>query len=164
MKVKVVFFDCDGTLIFGNPWMKLHKAMGISEELDQKWVNQFLNGDITSAQWVGNIEEYYIKNKLTKTLFENILNLKDFVFNEEAYALVNFLKSEDIESAIISSGIDYYVSKVADHFGIKYWRANARFIFDKNGMFTNIQFGLDDLDQKVKDIDDISTLLKISHL
>lgn len=164
MKVKIVFFDCDGVLIFGNPWIRLHRVMGISEELDQKWLNQFLKGEITNTKWTRNIEEYYIKNKLTKAEFEDILNLKNFVFNKEAYPLINFLKKEGIEIAIISSGIAYYVSMVANHFGIKYWRDNANFIFDKEGIFTNIKFGLDDLDQKVKDINDISTLLNISHL
>lgn len=162
MKVKLAFFDCDGTLIFGNPWLHLHYAMGIKPEVDKKWVNQFLAKEITNEQWIKNIEEYYIKNGLNRKKFEDILNLANYKFNKEANNLMDFLREEKIQTAIVSSGIDYYVSKVADYFGIKYSGNNAKFIFDKNGNFKNIEHGLDDLEQKVADINNICREIGVS--
>lgn len=164
MKVKIVFFDCDGTLMFGSPWVQLNKAMGISEELDKFWLNQFLKGEITSDKWTKNIEGFYRKNNLTKTKLEEILDLKNFTFNQEAYGLMEFLNRQNIQTAIISSGIDYYVKGVAKHFNIKYFKDNASFIFDENGKFVKIKSGSDDLDQKVNDIKNICDSLNLNPL
>lgn len=155
MKPQIVFFDCDGVLVFGNPWVKLHREMNISYELDREWFNEYYSGKISFKQWNEKIENQYRKEKLTKETFEELLNLKNFVLNDEAWNLVNTLKERKIPTAIISNGIDFYVEKVAQHFGIDYCVANASFVFDENGYFQNINvIGNDDY-IKVRAIDRI---------
>lgn len=161
MKVKALFFDCDGVLMFGAPWLKLHKTMGISSELDLKWFQEYYAGKISFGQWTDNVANYYKKNKLDRKIFEEVMDLKNYTFNNEAYKLIKFLYKNNIEIAIVSSGIDFYVENVAKHFGIKYCRANARFLFDENGMFQKILYGIDDMQQKVLDLDELCKIMSI---
>ncbi len=155
MNPQIVFFDCDGVLVFGNPWVKLHREMNISYELDKKWFDEYYFGKISFDEWNEKIESHYRKERLTKETFEDLLNIKNFVLNDEAWNLINLLKKKNIPTAIISNGIDFYVEKVAQHFGIDFCVANASFVFDEKGLFQRIKvIGKDQL-IKVRAIDRI---------
>ena len=155
MKVKVVLFDCDGVLIFGNPWPQLHKAMKVSPKQDREWFSKYYEGKITYEQWNQKIEEHYRKQKLDRKTFENVLSLQNFTINEEAKELIIYIKNKNIPIAIISSGIDYYVSRVAQYFRIEDWYANAFFNFDSSDYFTKIRYIDSDPDAKVLAINEI---------
>lgn len=159
MKAKVVFFDCDGVLTLDTLWPKLHNAVGLPKNLDTKWFNEYYSGEINFVTWVKNIEDYYRKKKLTKELFERTLN--QITINEEAFQITNYLKKRKIKTAIISSGIDYYVKKVAKKLKVDYWRSNASFHFGKKGIFTHMDCYIDDPTAKVIQIREICSLLKV---
>ncbi|OGH11656.1 MAG: hypothetical protein A3B38_02985 [Candidatus Levybacteria bacterium RIFCSPLOWO2_01_FULL_36_13] len=162
MKPKIVFFDCDGVLISGNAWYRLHRTMGITDSLDKEWAAEYSSGKLTHAQWTQNVVNHYKNNKLTRKIFEDILDAKNFLFNKEAGKLIDSIKAQGIDVAIISSGIDYYVKEVAEHFGIEKWRCNAFFDFDEKGNFTNIRFITDDHLAKNIEIKDICKKLNIN--
>ena len=159
MKIPIVFFDCDGVLVTNFLWPNLHKAVGLSDELDKKWWDEYYSGIITNEQWVKNVADFYRKQKLNKILFEKTLS--DIKFNEEAFEIFNYLKEQKILTAIISSGIDFYVKKVAKVLNPDYWRANATFHFDNNGLFTKWDYLTDDNQTKVIQINEICEELGI---
>ncbi len=144
MKVKIIFLDCDGVLIFGKPWLKLHERMHISSELDRKWMSEYYGGQITFEQWNRNVEKFYRKNKLTLNIFKEVMALENYSLNNEARELVEYINDKKIVSFIISGGIDSYVSKVAKNFNIPNWIANYSVIFDSNGDFEKIKYVRDD--------------------
>ncbi len=162
MKVKIVFFDCDGILLFGNPWAKLAKATGISEKLDLKWYLDYYSNKLPFDKWNKNIEDYYKKGGLNRKMYEEIVDLKNYTINKEGKKLLEYIKSRGIEIAIISSGTGEYVSKVARHFNIKYWRANITMVFDKNDNFVRFQCVDEDPKAKVVEIKSVCKLLNIS--
>lgn len=162
MKVKAVFFDCDGVLIFGGPWVKLHTRMGISQKQDLEWFTQYYSGEISYEEWVNNIQGRYKKNNLDKRIFQEVMDLKNYTFNKEANKLIQYLKKKNIEIAIVSSGIEDYVKNVAKYFGIKHWKSNAKFVFNIDGKFERFEYGVDDDLQKVLDIEKLCSKLDIS--
>lgn len=162
MKIKVVLFDCDGVVIFGNPWLQLHKAMNVPPKLDREWYDAYHSGEITYDQWNQKISNHYMRQKLNRKFFEQILDLKNFIINNEAKDLITFIKKQNIQIAFISSGIDYYVSKIAQYFDVPFWHANGIFDFDENNNFTKIRYNDLDPQAKVKDIDEVCKKLEIS--
>lgn len=155
MKVKLVFFDCDGVLIFGNPWLWLHKEMNVSPKQDREWFEEYFAGKSTYKQWNQKIEKHYIKQRLHRKTFENVINLQNFTINEEANKLIKYIKNRNIPIAIISSGIDYYVSRVAQYFEIEDWYANAFFDFNSSNYLTKIRYVDKDPEAKVLAINEI---------
>lgn len=160
MKPPIVFFDCDGVLITDPLWPKLHQAVGLPDELDRKWWNEYYSGKISNDQWIKNVAGFYRRKKLSKKIFTKVLS--DIRYNPEAIEIINFLKSQKIMTAIISSGIDFYIKKAGEVFNVDFWRANATFHFDKNGLFTNWDFLTDDAETKVIQIKEICEELDIN--
>ena len=159
MKPPIIFFDCDGVLVSDPLWPKLHKTIGLNDDLDKKWWDEYYGGVITNEQWVKNVADFYRKKKLDKKLFEKVLS--EIKFNPEAFEIFNYLKEQKILTAIISSGIDYYIKKVAKVLNPDYWRANATFHFDKKGLFTHWDYLTDDNRTKVIQVNEICEELKI---
>jgi HAD superfamily phosphoserine phosphatase-like hydrolase len=162
MKTQIVYFDSDGVLTFGNQWVKLHKATNLSQELEKSWFDQYHLGKITFAQWNQLVEDYYKKIGLTKNKFEEVLDLKNYVLNEEAKDLIEFLKQKKIPTAIISGGIDYHIKKVAEYFGIDAWYANTSFEFNESGLVSRLAFFGEATVEKIIAIKNIAFKLNLS--
>ena len=159
MKSKVVFFDCDGVLIFGNPWGTLELALDIPVEFSQRLWNDYYLGKITMDYWNSLVEEMYRGKSLTKAFYQE--QMKKFHINPEAYEIIAYLKQKDIKTAIISSGTDYYVKKVAEELRIDFWRANYRFLFDREGKFIKFKYDIEDPKAKVKQVKEICESLGV---
>lgn len=160
MKIKLVFFDCDGVILIGTiPWYRLHRAGGVSRKQARKWWDAYYAGKLSHEQWFKNIRETYTKNGMNRSLFKE--SLACYEINPEVYPLIGYLKQKKIKTAIISSGIDEYVKPVAEKLGIDLWRANYNFTFEKNGKLKKINYV--GVDEKVKtyQIKEICQKLKI---
>ncbi len=142
MKAKLVCFDCDGVLIIGDPWINLHRALGIPKEQDMQWFRDYYSGKLKFVDWNDRLQRMYIEKGLTKTLFEDIL--QSFTINAEADDLLRFLQKQELKVAIVSSGIDFYVKKAAEKLGITTWKANYSFVFDEVGKFVHMNYLTDD--------------------
>lgn len=149
MKFNTVFFDCDGVLMFGNPFERLNVAVGISAEQDQAWVDEYYEGTLTYQHWTKNLETRYRQAHLTRDWFEELMDVNHYALNDEAVELLSYLHSNKVRTAIISSGIDYYVSRVADILKIPQWRSNALFHFDPHGNFERVENVAEDPQAKV---------------
>jgi len=163
MKFKIVFFDCDGVLLFGHPLSRLEKELNIYSTIHQQW-DDYYSGKITFEEWIGNIEFLYKKAGLNKKNYDEVIDFKNYEINKEAEDLVKYLKERNYEMAIISSGSGEYVSQVAKHFGIKYYRINTILVFDKNGKFIKLKTFGEDPDVKVSQIKEICDLLDVNPI
>ena len=162
MKYKTIFFDSGGVLIFGNPWVKLAEAVHIPLELDQKWLDDYYDGKISFQDWNRNVESYYLKAKLDKNTFEKVLDFKNYIFNKEAVGLIEYLQDKGYQIAIISSDTDYFMGKIAKHYGIDIFKANCRFVFDKSGLFKKREYISSDPEAKVIQINEVCKDLDIN--
>ncbi len=158
MKFKIVFFDCDGVLLFGHPLTRLEEKLNIRQFLNKQW-DEFYSGKIKFDDWIRNIEFYYKKAGLTKEKYEEIIDIKNYKINKEAEGLIKYLKEKNYQVVIISSGSEKYVSQVANYFEIKYYRINTIFVFDKYGKFVKLGTFGEDSDVKVLQIKEICDLL-----
>lgn len=132
-KFKLIFFDCDGVLTPGNTWVNLHKAVGIPEETNYKWRNDYYTGKITWEEWFEKFENLYIEKKFSRKILREALG--DIPINPEARILMKNIKKRKFPSAIVSGGVDYHVKRVGKALKIDFWRANTSIIFDKKGNF-----------------------------
>ena len=160
MKFKLVFFDCDGVILIGEfPWHRLHRAGGIPRGQAQKWWDAHYAGKLSHKQWIKNIQQTYIKNKLNDSLFRKTLN--HYKINPEIYPLLDYLRGRKIKTAIISSGIDEYVRPVASKLGFDFWRSNYTFSFGKDGRIKKINYVGPDEEVKIIQVKEICRKFKI---
>ena len=162
MKVKIVFFDCDGVLLFGEPWEKFSQEALIPKELDTKWWNDYYDKKITFDEWMELERQAYRKAKIDRKVVEKIFGPRNDQINKEAEKLTDYLKSKQIESAIISSGAEAYVSAAAKYLGIKYYHYNSVFEYDKNDKLFNIKTFGPDPEMKVKHIIEVCNMLDVA--
>ena len=161
MKFKIVFFDCDGVLLFGNPLGQLGEASNLSQTIYRKWAQNYYDRKITFDEWVKNIESSYKKAKLNKKKYDAIIDFKHYEINKEAKDLIEYLREKRYEIAIISSGSKEYVSQVANYFGIKHYRINTIMDFDDSGLFVRLKTFGEDPDVKVMQINEICEMLNV---
>lgn len=158
-KFKLVFFDCDGVLTPGNTWVYLHKAVGIPEEVNYKWRNEYYTGKITWEEWYEKFENLYLDKKFNKKLLKEALG--KIPINAEAKNLVKRLRKRNLGSAIISGSVDYHVKRVGKLLKIELWRASTQIIFDKKGNFLKFRTVGNEVDFKEKFIKEICGQLGI---
>lgn len=159
MKIKLVFFDCDGVLTTGDPWLELHRLLSIPLSVDIKWWHDYYNAKVSYKAWVKYQTDIYHKKRLHYKTYLQAMKVSKIV--PEAYEVIEYFKSKNIRTAIISSGIDYYVRKTALKLKTDYWRVNNRFIFNKAGYFKKFAYDTNDPQAKVIHIKEILQLTKI---
>lgn len=121
----------------------------------------YYSGKIKFDDWIKNIESTYKKARLTKEKYIEIIDVKNYQINEEAESLIRYLKDKKYEIAIISSGSPEYVSAVANHFGIKYFRVNTILVFDEKGRFERLDTFGEDPDVKANQVKEICDLIRV---
>lgn len=162
MKHKIIFFDSGGVLIFGNPWVKLAEAVDMPLDLDQKWIDQYYDGRLTFQQWNANVENFYINARLDRKTFEKVLDFKNYTFNEEAAELIKYIRDKGYQTAIVSSDTDYFIGRIAKHYGIDIFKANCHFVFDESGLFKKREYISSDPEAKVVQINEVCKKLDIN--
>src|SRR5689334_20910052 len=103
MKFKIVFFDCDGVLLFGNPWERLVEAVGLPKELDQQWLNDYYSDKITFKEWMDNVRNFYIKAGLDKKTVDQAFMYDENKINPDARELIDYIKNNGLKTAVVSS-------------------------------------------------------------
>jgi len=122
-KVKLVFFDMDGVLADTiSSWKKIHDYFGTSND---KSIDDYLKGKINDLEFIERDVSLWKKtgNVTTKYTIEDILF--DTPVMNGAKEFINYLKKNDIKTAIISAGLDILANKLAEELGIDYVYANG---------------------------------------
>lgn len=147
-RFKYIFFDCDGVLIKGDSWPKLHKAVGLPDKTDQEWFEEYYAGKIDYIEWNRRIENYYLEQKVTRDLVEKVIfDYQLLAGVEETVALI---RKRGIQTAMLSTGIDVLIGKVGLDLEIEEWRTNTKMKFNKENKLENII--IDYPDEKCKAI------------
>ena len=124
---KVVVFDCDGVLVDSvSSWKTLHDHFGTDNSDNLK---RFIEGEITDTEFMA------LDIKMWKTIKEPIY--RDELFRSYsgvkimpgAKELIAELKAAGIFVAIVSAGVDLFVSSIASMLKVDDWIANG-FVFN----------------------------------
>ncbi len=131
---RCVVFDCDGVLVDSvSSWKTLHDGFGTDNSQN---LSQFIAGKLTDVEFMRSdiamwkaIREPIHKDELFR-MYSGISLM------EGARETVKELQDEGVYVAIVSAGVDLFVSSIAGMLKVDDWIANG-FEFDENGFLTD---------------------------
>ncbi len=120
---KVVVFDCDGVLVDSvSSWKTLHDYFGTDNSLN---LQRFINGELTDVEFMRSDIQMWkeIKDPIFRDeLFRSYSGVKIMPGAKE---LIQELKEAGIFVAIVSAGVDLFVSSIAAMLKADDWIANG---------------------------------------
>ncbi len=130
----VVVFDCDGVLVDAvSSWRTLHDAFGTDNALN---LNRFIRGEISDVEFMRSDIQMWkaVRSPIHQDeLFRSYAGIK---LMPGARETVQRLKDEGIFVAIVSAGVDLFVSSIASMLDVDDWIANG-LLFDDEGYLTD---------------------------
>jgi phosphoserine phosphatase len=131
VSIRVVFFDCDGTLTsVRSSWQYLHERLGLWHEHADSFQHKFRAGEITYEEFCRSDAE------LWKGIPEERVRevLREIPYHPGVRQTVSALRDAGIETVILSTGLSLLVDRVRDELGIS--RAIANDLIAENGILT----------------------------
>ncbi|MEW6446699.1 MAG: HAD family phosphatase [Bacillota bacterium] len=121
-RLRGVIFDLDGTLTpVRSVWQYVHEALGTWETHGSRSLEAFLAGKITYDDFARrDVRAWY---GVPQSYIEEIV--KKIPYRPGAKEVVAALKERGIKLALLSSGLDILVSRVARELGFDMWIANG---------------------------------------
>ena len=120
---KVVVFDCDGVLVDSvSSWKTLHDYFGTDNSLN---LQRFIKGELTDVEFMRSDIQMWkeIKDPIFRDeLFRSYSGVKIMPGAKE---LIEELKEAGIFVAIVSAGVDLFVSSIAAMLKVDDWIANG---------------------------------------
>lgn len=151
MKVKLVGFDWDGTLVDIDTasWRIIDRKLGVEQE-DEKLNALFFEGKIAYNEWSRRTVEFYKTNGLNYSRFLDIV--KTMPLMAGALETFNELKRRGIKTAIVSGSIANIYDYFAQQYGLKadYVSFVSRIHFDEHGNIVGGEFNDYDYEGKAK--------------
>ena len=133
-KPAVVVFDCDGVLVDAvSSWRTLHDAFGTDNALN---LNRFIRGELSDVEFMRSDIQMWkeVQDPIHRDeLFRAYAGVK---LMPGAREVVQQLQDEGIFVAIVSAGVDIFVSSIASLLKVDDWIANG-FVFDDQGFLTD---------------------------
>lgn len=131
--IKLVIFDVDGVLVkTKSSWEYLHSYYGVMEEA-RRLKELFEKGEIDYQRWMDEDIKLWIRSRGIIKREEISAILASIPLEDGAVEIARWLKRRKVRIALLSSGIDLLVSRVARELGADLWMAN-KLLFDKNGL------------------------------
>jgi phosphoserine phosphatase len=133
MPYKLVVFDMDGVFVnINSSWVWVHDHFKVQ---NKQSVQEYLRGKINDIELMKSDIELWLKRKknIHISYIEKILSSAPMVKGGEE--TIRILKANNIETAILTSGIDVLANIVGAKMGIEIILANGIEI-DKNGYLT----------------------------
>lgn len=132
-RIKIVFFDVDGVLTeVRSSWQYVHERLGVSERALEA-VKLFEEGRIGYEEWMRLDTSLWIEasgGKLHRSALAGIL--AEIPIREGARELVSWLHRRGVIVALVSSGVDLLVQRVAREVGADVY-VSPRLRWDKRG-------------------------------
>ena len=130
----VVVFDCDGVLVDAvSSWRTLHDAFGTDNAVN---LTRFIRGELTNVEFMRSDIQMWkaVQDPIHQDeIFRAYAGVK---LMPGAREVVDRLKQEGVYVAIVSAGVDVFVSSIASMLDVDDWIANG-FVFDDNGFLTD---------------------------
>ena len=130
----VVVFDCDGVLVYAvSSWRTLHDAFGTDNAVN---LTRFIRGELTDVEFMRSDIQMWkaVQDPIHQDeIFRAYAGVK---LMPGAREVVDRLKQEGVYVAIVSAGVDVFVSSIASMLDVDDWIANG-FVFDDNGFLTD---------------------------
>ncbi len=132
-RVKLVIFDVDGVLVdVKSSWGFLHEWFGVAEEA-RRIREMFERGEIDYVKWMELDTALWVRARGGRLHRSEILEaLSNVRVLPEAVEVARWIKRRGLYLALVSSGIDLLVRRVAAELGADAWAAN-KLSFDKEG-------------------------------
>lgn len=131
--IKLVIFDVDGVLVkIKSSWEYLHSHYGVLGEA-RRLKQMFEAGEIDYQRWMDEDIGLWIRAKGKIKREELLAVLGSVELEDGAVEVARWLKRRMKKIALLSSGLDLLVSRVASELGADAWMAN-RLLFDRSGL------------------------------
>ena len=140
MAIRVVFFDCDGTLTkVKSSWEYIHRRLNIWDNHADEYQMLFREGKISYDEFCRRDALLWKGLNLTDVLEI----IKEIPYQEGAGETVATLKGMGIFTVILSTGLSFLVNKVRDDLGVHMSLSNDLLV--ENGVLTggtaiNVQY------------------------
>jgi phosphoserine phosphatase len=122
-KLELVIFDMDGVLTdIISSWKYIHDYFKTSNE---RSVNEYLKGEIDDMEFIRRDAILWKENGKPTTINRIADILSDVQLMKGAKESIDNLKRNNIETAIVSAGLDILSDKVATKLGIDYVYSNG---------------------------------------
>ncbi len=131
---RCVVFDCDGVLVDSvSSWKTLHDGFGTDNSTN---LTRFIEGEITDVEFMRSDIAMWkeIQNPIHKD--ELFRMYSGIVLMNGARETVQQLQDAGVYVAIVSAGVDLFVSSIAAMLKVDDWIANG-FKFDDDGYLTD---------------------------
>ena len=123
VKPAVVVFDCDGVLVDAvSSWRTLHDAFGTDNALN---LNRFIRGEISDVEFMRSDIQMWkeVQDPIHRDeLFRAYAGVQ---LMPGAREVVQQLQDEGVFVAIVSAGVDIFVSSIAGMLKVDDWIANG---------------------------------------
>ena len=130
----IVVFDCDGVLVDAvSSWRTLHDTFGTDNSVN---LNRFIRGEISDAEFMSSdIQQWKaVRDPIHRDeIFRAYAGVKLMTGARE---VVKRLRDAGVFVAIVSAGVDIFVSSIASMLKVDDWIANG-FVFDAHGYLTD---------------------------
>jgi phosphoserine phosphatase len=132
--IRCVAFDCDGVLVDSvSSWRTVHEYYGTDNSL---MLAKFLAGEISDEQFMKS-DIALLKKKQARIHRDDIFRtFSGIKLMPGAKRLIQDLRENGVYVAIISAGVDLFVSTIASMLDVDDWIANG-FKFDEEGWLTD---------------------------
>ena len=121
--LRLVLFDMDGVLTDTiSSWRHIHNHFGVSNE---RSVQAYIKGEIDDLEFIRRDVDLWRKDDHLISLQELTDLLTEIPLMVGAKECISFLHQHDIDTAIVSAGLDILADRVAMDLGIHYVYANG---------------------------------------
>ena len=131
---RVVVFDCDGVLVDAvSSWRTLHESFGTDNAVN---LNRFIRGELSDVEFMRSDIQMWKAVREPIHRDELFRAYAGIALMPGARETVQRLQNEGVFVAIVSAGVDLFVSSIAAMLKVDDWIANG-FVFDESGFLTD---------------------------
>ncbi len=159
--IKAVIFDIDGTLVKGNSWIAITKAMDASVDHHLQFYRDMLetDGDGYEEAKKKLLDMWAKTGKNNKEFFTSLYD--HIPLADGAKEIIDFLKGKGITPCLITGSTSLFAEIVAKKLGVGCYFANAMLVWDENGELVDFEYFKD---QAAKKLEQFSELCKQQNL
>ena len=161
-QVNTVIFDVDSTLSKGESFELLTVGLGADYSKQLEILENYKNKRVDFQAAIGQmIDLWKSTGNANKGFMEEMF--RSWPLENGAMEAVDYIKSKSYRICLMSGAVDTFVKIVAEKLKIKYWYANSKFTFDKNGELNGFEYHPNQSREKLVHLEDFLIKNKIKR-